>query len=541
MERNQRNKLFVGSLKSSALVSGSPKWKFSQGTGISNRPTVVPLGLELIDADLAGVDLSKAGAPGAGYEGFVLWGTTILPPGNELFIAVYIQRDRDKFVGRLADMAAAGKAGEPQYAVRNNNVAVLASQVDKKLYLRNKERWDDVEDPSALAAFGAGIEADRVEYAVYRTTSLASRGLSVGAFVAFLGEIFPSKIIHEISPWPAESEVPPGFNRNPADVPIADIREGIKKRGGYYPDELVANFHAALNHLGHKHFVILSGQSGLGKTGLVLRYAMAIHGSDDSDRDPFLFVCAVKPDWTDPSGLLGYYDVILARYVVPPFLSAVLAAVAHPHVPVFVCIDEMNIARVEYYFADILSAFESRQPIHLHDNPYAYEGTNGEDIPAAVPMPKNLYIVGTVNVDETTYRISDKVLDRSNVVTLEHVSPVEFFDQLAAREPALGSSIAIVRPLLVRLINVLRPYGFPFGYRVMEELVRYLDFAVARIGVAPNDAVDDQIRQKILVKLHGSERERQMLVELAAALSGYPLSLRRAEAMLRDLNDFGSF
>ena len=60
MERNQRNKLFVSSLKSSALLSGSSKWKFSQGTGISNRPTVVPLGLELIDADLAGVDLSKA-------------------------------------------------------------------------------------------------------------------------------------------------------------------------------------------------------------------------------------------------------------------------------------------------------------------------------------------------------------------------------------------------------------------------------------------------------------------------------------------------
>jgi hypothetical protein len=268
MERNQRNKLFVSSLKSSALLGGSSKWKFSQGTGISNRPTVVPLGLELIDADLAGVDLSKVSTPGAGYDGFVLWGTTILPPGNELFIAVYIHRDRDKFARRLADMVTAAKSGDSRYAERNNNVAVLASQVDKKLYLRNKERWDDVEDPSALTAFGPGIEPDRVEYAVYRTTSLASRGFSVGAFVAFLGEIFPPKIIHEISPWPAESEVPPGFTRNPADVPLDDIRDGIRKRGGYYPDELVANFHAALNHLAHKHFVILSGQSGLGKTGL---------------------------------------------------------------------------------------------------------------------------------------------------------------------------------------------------------------------------------------------------------------------------------
>jgi hypothetical protein len=75
----------------------------------------------------------------------------------------------------------------------------------------------------------------------------------------------------------------------------------------------------------------------------------------------------------------------------------------------------------------------------------------------------------------------------------------------------------------------------------MEEVVRYVDFAVAKIGVAANDAVDDQIRQKVLVKLHGSERERQMLAGLATALGGYPLSLARTEAMLRDLNDFGSF
>lgn len=532
MERNQRNKLFLNALKSSPLLGGSTRWKFSQGTGISNRPTAVPLGLELIDADLAGVDVSKAATTGAEHDGFVLWGTTILPPGNELFIAVYIRRDRDAFVRRLADMAT---------LKRNNNVAILASQSDRKLYLRNEQRWVDVEDPSVLASFGPGIEPDRVEYAVYRTSSQASRGFSVGAFVAFLGELFPPKIIHEIFPWPAESEVHEGFTRTPADIPLDEIREGIKKRGGFYPGELVASFHAALNHLDHKHFVILSGQSGLGKTGLVLRYGMAVHGSDDQARDPFLFVCAVKPDWTDPSGLLGYYDVILARYVVPPFLSALLAAVAHPNVPVFVCIDEMNIARVEYYFADVLSAFESRQPIHLHDNPYAYEGTNGEDIPATVPMPKNLYIVGTVNVDETTYRISDKVLDRSNVVMLEHVSAEGFLDQLGSREPALSSSIALARPVLTTLVSILRPYNFTFGYRVMEELVRYLEFSVTKVEVAADVAVDDQIRQKILVKLHGSERERNMLLELSSAMAAYPSSLARIEAMLQDLNDFESF
>jgi len=175
----------------------------------------------------------------------------------------------------------------------------------------------------------------------------------------------------------------------------------------------VRRFHAPLNFLTHKHFVILSGLSGTGKTQLALRYAHAVHGlTDPKITDPFLFICAVRPEWTDPTGLTGYYDVLSNRYVVPPFLEAVLLATAHPHSPVFVVLDEMNLARVEYYFSDVLSAIETREALQLHSNSVPLEGSTGTSIRAALPLPTNLYIIGTINVDETTNPVSDKVLDR---------------------------------------------------------------------------------------------------------------------------------
>ena len=150
------------------------------------------------------------------------------------------------------------------------------------------------------------------------------------------------------------------MRRMPTTIPVAEIEAAVKTSGGHYPHGEVRRYHAALNFLTHKHFVILSGLSGTGKTQLALRYARAVHGISDSKRpDPFLLVCAVRPEWTDPTGLTGYYDVLSNRYVVPPFLEAVLLATAHPDSPVFVVLDEMNLARVEYYFSDVLSAIET--------------------------------------------------------------------------------------------------------------------------------------------------------------------------------------
>lgn len=136
----------------------------------------------------------------------------------------------------------------------------------------------------------------------------------------------------------------------------------------------------------------------------------------------------VRPEWTDPTGLTGCHDVLTNQYKVPQFLEAVLVATAHRDSPVFVVLDEMNLARVEYYFSDVLSAMESRQPIQL---------------------PPNLYVVGTINVDETTSTVSDKVLDRAVVIDMSAVDLPGFLAKLDERDPALAPSIAAAAGLPV--------------------------------------------------------------------------------------------
>src|SRR5262249_31503745 len=152
----------------------------------------------------------------------------------------------------------------------------------------------------------------------------------------------------------------------------------------------------------------LSGLSGSGKTQLALKYARAVHGLKDmGDPDPLLSVCPVRPEWTDPTALTGYPDVLTNRYVVPSFLQAVMLALAHKDSPVFIVLDEMNLARVEYYFSDVLSCIETGEPLPLHSSGVPMEGTTGISVPAEVPLPPNLNIIGTINIDETTNPVSD--------------------------------------------------------------------------------------------------------------------------------------
>jgi hypothetical protein len=260
----------------------------------------------------------------------------------------------------------------------------------------------------------------------------------------------------------------------PVIIPVEEIESAVTALGGHYPGGEVRRYHAALNFLPRKHFVILTGLSGTGKTQLALKYARAIHGIKANDaRDPFLFVCPVRPEWTDPTGLTGYYDVLSNRYVVPRFLEAVLVAMAHRDSPVFVVLDEMNLARVEYYFSDILSAVETAEELQLHSSGVPLEGSTGTTVPAALPVPPNLYLTGTINVDETTNPVSDKVLDRAIVIEMSAVDLTGFLASLESREPDLKAAGAACEPYLSGAQSIMAQHGIGFGYRVAEEVLRY--------------------------------------------------------------------
>lgn len=209
--------------------------------------------------------------------------------------------------------------------------------------------------------------------------------------------------------------------------------------------------------------------------------------------------------------------------------------------PVFVCLDEMNLARVEYYLAECLSAMESGNLIRLD--------TRGDSsLPPAIAWPKNLYLFATVNVDESTHRISDKVLDRAQVID---TSDVDLLPQLSKWLAAASQLEEADRQRIEEIIggawSALQPVEAQFGFRSAKAIVRFVAEAKASSGGAltVDDAIDAQLVQKVLVKLRGEgERWASALSKLEAvvgSLKGASTAHATVRRMRADLERLGSF
>jgi 5-methylcytosine-specific restriction protein B len=422
---------------------------------------------------------------------------------------------------------------------RNNLVRVNIAR-DGRLWLRNSGFWSSLKID--LEPFGPATEPDEIVVALYPPTASARRSLLAREFIGWLGDLVGHEKIHELRVWADAAAVSPGMQRLPATIPISEIETAIENASGHYPHDEIRRYHVALNFLEHKHFVILSGLSGSGKTQLACQYARAVHGIvDPSLDDPFLVVCAVRPEWTDPTGLTGYNDVLSTEYEVPRFLEAVLLATAHKESPVFVVLDEMNLARVEYYFSDVLSAIETKEPLDLHQKSVPLKGSNGTSIRSAIRLPHNLYITGTVNVDETTNPISDKVLDRAIVIDMSEIDLPGFFARLESQQPELTASRKACESYLLATHSLMTKHGLGFGYRVAEEALRYHAFAAQHLGTPTEATIDELMVQKVLVKHRGAEKQRSLLTGLAKALIDLPRSQDHIARLVADLEEFGSF
>lgn len=298
--------------------------------------------------------------------------------------------------------------------------------------------------------------------------------------------------------------------------PIETIVERIHARGFALADSLIRAYHVALQT---KPLVILPGISGTGKTRLTRLYADAVYGealARGQDNDHYLLV-AVQPDWHNARDLLGYYNALTGKFHPTPFLRFLQRAAADPATLYFACLDEMNLARPEYYLAPILSALETED--HLIDlgAPGAtVETAGGELLENPFRLPLNVRITGTVNVDESTHTLSDKLLDRANVIELTDVDLAAF--RRSYREPvdeAAWEVIAQVHAIMARA-------GQAFGYRAVAEMLRYVERA--RGVLPPQQALDQQIKQKVLPKLRGDDtpRLRRALAALLELLLGRP-------------------
>lgn len=252
-------------------------------------------------------------------------------------------------------------------------------------------------------------------------------------------------------------------------------------------------------------------------------------------------VVAVGADWTSNEAIVGYPDGLDAtRYVRTPALDIILSAVEHPGAPHFLILDEMNLSHVERYFSDVLSAIESGEPITL------YRSTSAElrsGVPTSVRLPPNLFIIGTVNVDETTYMFSPKVLDRANVIEfrVEEHELGAFLDNprhidlghLAGRGARYASDwlrassaevTATANEELSRelklFFRVLQRQEGEFGFRVAKEIVAFTESyrALSDEGETFQQAMDAQIIQKLLPKLHGSRQKLESTLWALASL-----------------------
>lgn len=304
----------------------------------------------------------------------------------------------------------------------------------------------------------------------------------------------------------------------------------------FFPEELVSNYLLALQT---KRFVILTGLSGTGKTKLALAIARCFQEQEDHYE-----VVAVRPDWTDNRGLLGYYNPLTNRYSDTPLLRLLLKAEKDRSNPYFVILDEMNLAKVEHYFSDFLSCLESGEQLHLHDDPHVAEAA--DPIPRKLAIPRNVFFTGTVNVDETTYMFSPKVLDRAFTLELSEVN-LSALDQrpesdLVCSLPNLPGALTIsrlspedwkkfgdlfhgeLRSLVEQFHALLATENCHFGYRVALEIARYVLMAYEQSGQSKDACLaflDLAILQKILPKFHGTQAE---LEEILATIYNFAVS-----------------
>ena len=188
---------------------------------------------------------------------------------------------------------------------------------------------------------------------------------------------------------------------------LAEIVDFVQA-AGHFERSLIERLHIGLWAQPVRHFAILTGLSGSGKTLLPRSDANALIGRGSTKQ---LFTLPVQPGWYDPGALLGFTNPLRSdSYVRTPFLEFLMAAAVDLSRPYIVVLDEMNLSHPEQYMAPLLSAMETGDAVQLHTEGEIFDG-----IPRGIQYPRNLVLIGTVNMDETTHGLSDKVLDRAFV------------------------------------------------------------------------------------------------------------------------------
>ena len=333
-----------------------------------------------------------------------------------------------------------------------------------------------------------------------------------------------------------------------------DFFDFLSKKKLQYDTATVENF---LLSLKAKRFVILTGGTGTGKTKLAKSYGQflqCINNSNNETNPKFYEVIAVGSNWNDRRHILGYQNAITGQYSRTVALDLMIKASNDEDNAYLLILDEMNLSHVERYFSDILSCMESGEDLILN--------SESPDVPNRLKLKDNLFIIGTVNIDETTYSFSPKVLDRANVIEIgmSDYGTGETKDGNPVLDYILGNGFkynpegdrtflqncmtngkcraknasdmikemlsvpeneSIVKDMayaLESMFKIMNEMNLPFGYRTIDEIVRFLYVAwiYKEKGVFENweTYLDAQIIQKILPKIHGNRSISEPLKNL---------------------------
>lgn len=455
-------------------------------------------------------------------------GTAIQTPENNSILGLYMRR-------RLG--VAEGKEITKADILNYGRIEISFKKVDDRHYnLDFSKNWKTVDIPHLFKTYLLIEKRELPISVVENYVKKIERG-DVAGFQTLYNEFMDSKFFHE------------HYSINPVATKKID-REPL--------------FRPYITAIKSKPFLLLAGISGTGKSRIVRELARACWNVDSEEykaQKPKNFeMVQVKPNWHDSSELIGYVSRIDGvRYVVGPFLKFMVKAIQDPETPYFLCLDEMNLAPVEQYFAEYLSVVESRKrqddgtittdPIVDYSDTEEYQSLiyqlfpDDDDLRKAflteeggkrLSIPQNLIVVGTVNMDETTFSFSRKVLDRAMTIEMNEVdlkggleSHHENIGKLGAAE-LIGTAVEGVdvygdyKEVCDTAINYLQAInkkleGTPFkiAYRTRNEVLLYVvnnlpynkdeegdelsqEYVIAR-------ALDEITNMKILSRIEGDE------------------------------------
>lgn len=587
MSLDQRKNQFIDIIKNKLGTRGHVGESF----GESNIARMTTAGIYLGILNLERVNLSEKLSIGSVSR--------LMPlPGIEVYICAVIESQIQNFRNRLAEMQRMAESGNEEFRGRNNNVLFILNRTGN-IYIHNR-KLDEANFLENQSLLGSPIQLDKLFYSVYLNEYNIINKRILKDFLNGIAEYAGIDRMKDLHIWDQSSLVGSPFielDHTNASQIIDRFSADIDSSNLKYEFSLVSNFISALIT---KPFVILTGLSGSGKTKLAQAFAKWISQYDGEGITDQYVLAAVGADWDSNENLFGYPDALNQNHYIKPVngvLDLIIRSAREENIskPYFIILDEMNLSHVERYFADILSAIESGESITLHTGE-----DNWDSVPPRLKLPDNLFIIGTVNIDETTYLFSPKVLDRANVIEvrvskedvgsfLNHPNGVDlynltgngmiyakaFVEFARIKETRINNVVydndKIMHILkdgenrpenatfvkdkltqdLVSIFDSLEEVGAEFGYRTANEIQRFFYiYSFLNVNANYNNALDAQVMQKILPKLHGSVRKLDpildKLIERCDTNEGalnLPVSCRKLKGMKRNLerNGFTSF